>query len=173
MLMMLHLWQTERMIYKDFHLSCLKLNMKISSSSSTIRLRPLGLLLPPINHLPISFVVFLCFFFLQVCNVNFLGSLLSSILCICSLQFIVYCGNLSLILKMPNCSLMSLLLFLSQSVYPVNGFKNFIPQLQFSSCLIGLGTSSHCHTSENWVDSALDWDYWRGLVNAALNLRVP
>jgi hypothetical protein len=26
--------------------------------------------------------------------------------------------------------------------------------------------------AENWVDSAQDRDYWRGLVNAALNLRV-
>ena len=25
----------------------------------------------------------------------------------------------------------------------------------------------------NWVDSAQDKDYWRVLVNAALNLRVP
>ena len=25
----------------------------------------------------------------------------------------------------------------------------------------------------NWVDSAHDRNYWRGLVNAALNLRVP
>ena len=25
----------------------------------------------------------------------------------------------------------------------------------------------------NWVDSALDRDYWRALVNAALSLRVP
>ena len=25
----------------------------------------------------------------------------------------------------------------------------------------------------NWVDPALDWDFWRALVNMALNLRVP
>ena len=25
----------------------------------------------------------------------------------------------------------------------------------------------------NWVDSAQDWNYWRALVNAALNLLVP
>ena len=72
-------------------------NLSSSSSSSTIRLRPLGLFLPPRNHLPISLLVFLYFFFLWVCNLNFfLGSLLSSILCISSLQFILYCVNLSL-----------------------------------------------------------------------------
>ena len=27
--------------------------------------------------------------------------------------------------------------------------------------------------TRNWVDSALDKDYWRAVVNAALNLRVP
>ena len=25
----------------------------------------------------------------------------------------------------------------------------------------------------NWIDSAQDWNYWRALVNVALNLRVP
>ena len=27
--------------------------------------------------------------------------------------------------------------------------------------------------TRNWVDSAQDWDYWRALVNTALNLQVP
>ena len=27
--------------------------------------------------------------------------------------------------------------------------------------------------TRNWVDSAPDRDYWRSLVNTALNLRVP
>ena len=27
--------------------------------------------------------------------------------------------------------------------------------------------------AENWVDSTRNRDYWRSLVNAALNLRVP
>ena len=91
---------------------------KVSSSSSTIRPVPSSRKSSP--HLVCNL---LYFFSLQVCNLNYLGSLLSSILCICSLQFILYCVNLSLILKMPNCSLMSLLLFLSKSVYPVIGLK--------------------------------------------------
>jgi hypothetical protein len=89
------------------------MSIKINSSS-TIRLSLLGLFLPPGYHLPISFVVFIYFFSLQVWNLNFLGSLLSSILCICSLQCILYCVNLSVILKMSNCSLMSILLFCRQ-----------------------------------------------------------
>ena len=27
--------------------------------------------------------------------------------------------------------------------------------------------------TRNWIDSAQDRDYWRPLVNAALNLQVP
>ena len=30
-----------------------------------------------------------------------------------------------------------------------------------------------CINAGNWVDSAQDNNYWRALVNAALNLRVP
>ena len=58
------------------------------SASSTIRLKHLGLFLPPGNHLPISFVVFLYFFSLQVyntvaCSKMVIALLPSSILATC------------------------------------------------------------------------------------------
>jgi hypothetical protein len=30
-----------------------------------------------------------------------------------------------------------------------------------------------CINTSNWVDSAQDMHYWRALVNAPLNLRIP
>ena len=30
-----------------------------------------------------------------------------------------------------------------------------------------------CVDTRNWIDSALVRDYWKALVNAALNLRLP
>ena len=33
--------------------------------------------------------------------------------------------------------------------------------------------SQELRVSVHWVDSAKDRNYWRALVNAALNLRVP
>ena len=38
---------------------------------------------------------------------------------------------------------------------------------------IGMDPKEIGINSRNWVDSAQDRDYWRDLVNAALNLRVP
>ena len=116
------------------------------SSSSTIRLRPPGMFFPPGNRLPISFVVFLYFSFLQVCDLFFLGNLLSSILCICSVQFILYCVNFSLISKIPNSYLMQLFLFLPKVYILPMVLKNSFQRLQFSSCLIDLGTSSQIRT---------------------------
>ena len=58
---------TQFFFSKTWGESCIK---STSSSSSTIRLRPLGMFLPPGNQLPISFVIFLYFFSLQVCNLK-------------------------------------------------------------------------------------------------------
>ena len=55
----------------ELDLSFLLWNISIDASS-TIKLRPLGLFLPPGNHLPISFVVCLYFVSLQVYNLKFL-----------------------------------------------------------------------------------------------------
>jgi hypothetical protein len=105
--------------------SCISLVTICQVNISSLRPKPLGLFLPPGNHLPISFMVFLYFLSLQVYNLIFFEYSMSYILYICSLQFILYCDKLSLILNIPNCSLMSLL-FLSQSVYPAIGLKNLI-----------------------------------------------
>ena len=67
-------------------------------SSSTPRLRPLCLFLPPLNYLLISFVVFLYFFFLQVCDLKFFGQSVVIHYLYMFFQFILYCVNLSLIL---------------------------------------------------------------------------
>ena len=71
------------MIFKRIKQCCLNINVILPNSSSTIRLRHLGLFLPPGNHLPISLVIFLYFFSLQVCNLNFF-------LVVCWHPFFVY-----------------------------------------------------------------------------------
>ena len=38
---------------------------------------------------------------------------------------------------------------------------------------IRMNLEETCINAWNWVDSAQDRDYWRTLVTAALNLRVP
>ena len=38
---------------------------------------------------------------------------------------------------------------------------------------IGMDLEEIGTNAGNWIDSAQDRDYWRALVNAALNLRVP
>ena len=63
-----------------------------------------------------------------------MGSVLSSILCICSLQFIWYSINLLLILKISV--LMSLLLLCPKVHILPLVLKMSFQQLQFSSCLI-------------------------------------
>ena len=95
-------------------------------SSSTIRLRPLGLFHPPGNHLPILSLVFLYFFSLQVCNLIFFWV-------VCCHPFFVYVRSnvfyIALIcLKIKNAQLFSHLAtyFFFKSVYPAVGLKNLI-----------------------------------------------
>ena len=38
---------------------------------------------------------------------------------------------------------------------------------------ISMNLEEICINAGNWVDSAQDRNYWRALVNAALNLQVP
>ena len=38
---------------------------------------------------------------------------------------------------------------------------------------IRMDLEEKCINAGNWVDSAQDRNYWRALVNATLNLRVP
>jgi hypothetical protein len=38
---------------------------------------------------------------------------------------------------------------------------------------IGMDLEEISINAGNWIDSAQDRDYWRALVNATLNLRVP
>ena len=38
---------------------------------------------------------------------------------------------------------------------------------------IGMNLKEICINTNNWVGSAQDRDYWKALVNVALNLRVP
>ena len=60
-----------------------------SSSSTRIRLRNLSLFRPPGNHLPISLGVFLCFFSLQVFNLNFLSRKMNTIYNLISIIFVL------------------------------------------------------------------------------------
>jgi hypothetical protein len=39
--------------------------------------------------------------------------------------------------------------------------------------IIRMDLKENCINMRNWVGSAQDRDYWRALVNAALNQRVP
>jgi hypothetical protein len=121
----------------------------VNTIISSMRLRPLGRFLPPENHL-ISrlWSSYISSLFRFVIYLFFVGSLLSSILYICFLKFILYCFNLSLILKMPKFSLMTLLIFFCRKVYIL-----LFQQFQFFFCLIGLATSFQGHTSEQRLPS--------------------
>jgi hypothetical protein len=44
--------------------------------------------------------------------------------------------------------------------------RSWVDNIRMDLKEIGMNT-------RNWVDSVQDRDYWRALVNAALNLRVP
>ena len=44
---------------------------------------------------------------------------------------------------------------------------------KFFMCLVLMDLEEIGINAGNWVDSAQDRNYWRALVNAALNLRVP
>jgi hypothetical protein len=103
----------------------------LPSSSSSKKLRSLGLFLLPGNHSlsrlwssyissPFRFIIF----FLIVCRHPFFVYVPSNLF---HIELI-----LSLISKIPNCSLMSLLLFLSQSSYPAIGLKNLISAASIS-----------------------------------------
>ena len=62
------------------------------------------------------------------------------------------------------------------SIPSVDGKQHF-SEVVFSACRwednIRMDLEEIGINAGNWVDSAQDRNYWRALVNAALNLRVP